>query len=395
MKPAVASVAAILLGVFLGSQVHAAEPTAGEILARVSQTYKNLGSYQIEAVRGITISSLGGAQSYRNTKISLTVVKPDKIRLVRANDQGQLVIVSNGETTWTYLPARKEYSEESGAAVATAQDEESEGEEGMDPLAEAQNMVVGRYLGISNLTGAELTGRDRIKLDGAKIDCLIAKVEVQGQSHEMWIDPARFLVLRHKISAKIARHGAPLLLRTVITVKHLQLDVNPEESEFVFAPPSKAKKVQALRIPGERVSLRGKTAADFTLKALEGSPLRLSDLRGKIVVIDFWATWCAPCREELPVLEELHKELGERGVVILGITDEDAGTIKSFLKKHPCSFTVLMDSKDQAHKLYATRAIPTILVINRAGVVVAHFVGTQSKDELVQALRNAGLQTTF
>ncbi len=394
MKPAVASVAAILLGFFLASPLRAAELSAAEILTRVSRAYRNLRSYQIEAVRGITIS-LGGAQNYRSTKISLMVVKPGRIRLIREDDQGQLLIVSNGETTWTYLRARKEYTEESGAAVATAQEGQPDSDEAMDPLTEAQNMVVGRYLGLSNLSGAELAGRDRIKLDGAKIDCFVVKVVVQGQNHEMWIDPARFLVLRHKISAKIDRHGASLLLQALITVKHLQLDVNPEESEFVFTPPSKARKVQALGIPGERVSLTGKTAADFTLKALEGSPLRLSDLRGKIVVIDFWATWCPPCREELPVLEELHKELGERGVVVLGITDEDAGTIKSFLKKHPCSFTMLMDSKDEAHKLYATRAIPTVLVINRAGVIVAHFVGTQSKDELVQALRNAGLQTTF
>src|SRR2546426_11182557 len=113
---------------------------------------------------------------------------------------------------------------------------------------------------------------------------------------------------------------------------------------------------------------------------------------GKVVLLDFWATWCGPCREELTSIEKLNKDLKGKGLVILGINDEDTGTAKSFLKKNEYTLETLMDSKREVHRMYGVRAIPTVVVIDSRGVVAAHFVGTRSEEQLRAALQAAGLE---
>ncbi len=130
---------------------------------------------------------------------------------------------------------------------------------------------------------------------------------------------------------------------------------------------------------------------DFTLKSLTGEKVTLSDLRGKVVLIDFWATWCGPCRRELPTIEKLHREYEDKGLVVLGINDEESGTAKKFLAKNEYRLPVLMDSKKEVARAYGTRAIPTVIVVDKDGVVRAHFVGGRSEDELRAALKGAGL----
>ena len=118
-------------------------------------------------------------------------------------------------------------------------------------------------------------------------------------------------------------------------------------------------------------------APDFALPDLEGRTVSLEGLRGQVVLLNFWATWCLPCREEMPLLEKLHRELGPNGLVVLGVNyRESAAAVRAFLKAHGLTFPVVLDDGEAA-KRYAVYAIPVTFLIDRQGKVAARVVGSR------------------
>ena len=109
---------------------------------------------------------------------------------------------------------------------------------------------------------------------------------------------------------------------------------------------------------------------------------RLSDYRGNIVVVNFWASWCGPCREEMPLLNELHKKYEPLGFTVLGVNvEEDARNARGFLKNFPVDFPVVLDNKNQVSKKYNVIAMPTTVVVDRDGNVRFLHKGYKSGDE--------------
>jgi peroxiredoxin len=129
-------------------------------------------------------------------------------------------------------------------------------------------------------------------------------------------------------------------------------------------------------------SVAGKKAADFALE-LDGKPTRLSDLRGKVVVLNFWATWCPPCVEETPSLNRLQKYIGARNGVVVGVAaDEDPAVYEKFLREKGVVFPTYRDpgTKDEHSPIaqeYGTAMYPETYIIDRKGVIVRKIIGTQ------------------
>jgi len=124
--------------------------------------------------------------------------------------------------------------------------------------------------------------------------------------------------------------------------------------------------------------LKGKTAPDFSLKTTKDKSVTLSDLKGKVVVVDFWATWCPPCRLSLPHIQKLSedKDKFKEGLRVLAVNArEGKDKIDPFLEKNKYTFAVPMDSSGSAMGAYGVRGIPTTVVIGRDGSVKAVFVG--------------------
>ncbi len=117
----------------------------------------------------------------------------------------------------------------------------------------------------------------------------------------------------------------------------------------------------------DAASLKGQ-APNFTLKSLGGNNLKLSEMTGNVVLINFWASWCGPCREEMPLLNDLHKKYEPLGFTVLGVNvEEDAKNARGFLKNFPVDFPVLLDNKNQVSKKYNVIAMPTTVVVDRDG----------------------------
>ncbi|MEW9796538.1 TlpA family protein disulfide reductase [Alteromonas sp. CYL-A6] len=126
----------------------------------------------------------------------------------------------------------------------------------------------------------------------------------------------------------------------------------------------------------------GQPAADFTLKSRSGENLRLSEEAGNIVIVNFWASWCGPCREELPAFEALYQEYADLGVTILGVNvDDDASKADVLLDDITVSFPVLYDTAGEVSALYDVSAMPTTVVIDRNGNTRLVHQGYKSGDE--------------
>lgn len=109
-------------------------------------------------------------------------------------------------------------------------------------------------------------------------------------------------------------------------------------------------------------------APDFTLKSHRGENIRLGELSGDIVLLNFWASWCGPCRKEMPELDKLHKKYKNLGFTVLGINvEKESSAAKRMLAKSPVSFPILYDSENVASKLYDIKAMPTTIIIDKDG----------------------------
>lgn len=114
----------------------------------------------------------------------------------------------------------------------------------------------------------------------------------------------------------------------------------------------------------------GKKAIDFTLPSVTGESIALQGFRGKVVLLNFWATWCAPCREELPELMQLQEQFRKRGLVVVAVTvDHELENVRNFLKKHGITLPALWDRRQKVAEAYAVEKMPSSYLIDRNGVL--------------------------
>jgi peroxiredoxin len=144
----------------------------------------------------------------------------------------------------------------------------------------------------------------------------------------------------------------------------------------------------------EPSSLEGKAAPDFTMKSTDDKDVKLADLKGSVVLLDFWATWCPPCRESLPHLQKIHddKALADKGLKVYAVNlREDKDKAKGYVDENKLTFPVLLDKEGATAKAYLVSGIPTTIVIGRDGKIAKAFVGfgDESEKEIRSAVNDA------
>ncbi|HXA49885.1 MAG TPA: TlpA disulfide reductase family protein, partial [Candidatus Acidoferrum sp.] len=136
--------------------------------------------------------------------------------------------------------------------------------------------------------------------------------------------------------------------------------------------------------------LVGRAAPSFKLPKLKGGELSLEQFRGKVVLLDFWATWCGPCREEMPTFEKLHKELGDQDVVILAVdVGEGKDLVSEYIDKQQYTFPVLLADRSPMVAAYGVNAYPTLVSVDREGRVVEYMIGGRGESDLRGAIAKA------
>lgn len=125
--------------------------------------------------------------------------------------------------------------------------------------------------------------------------------------------------------------------------------------------------------------LIGQQAPDFTLTDMQGEEVSLAQFRGQVVILNFWATWCPPCREEMPSMEKLYQKTRDQGLVLLAVNVEENGrqAVRQFLEKTPYSFPILLDDERTVQQAYGVFRFPESFIIDRNGVVVEKIIGAR------------------
>jgi peroxiredoxin len=136
---------------------------------------------------------------------------------------------------------------------------------------------------------------------------------------------------------------------------------------------------------------RRRQGADFTLVDLEGKAWTLSKVRGKVVLVNFWATWCPPCRKEMPDLEALYNQFKGAGLVVLAISDDDADKVRRFVEERHFTFPVLLDPGGKANQRFEIEGIPKSFVYDRSGALVAQAIDMRTRKQFLKMLAQAGL----
>jgi peroxiredoxin/outer membrane lipoprotein-sorting protein len=391
---------------------------ARALLDKVADRYSSLKQYQFEGTVTVTVMAKGAA-----TEVEMQTVMmsdgPSKSRTEMMSPVFGMVTVTNGDTTWVYLSALNQYMKKPTAEL------EKKGRDvvndnfsavgGFGDMLQAQANALQDIN--KRVKQARILREETIYPQGTGIDCVVIEVEQEpadGPAKDkpasivrtLWVEKARLLIVRHQILVKMkgGEEGGDTEMKTVSLLRTARINEPIPESSFTFAPPSGAKLVDDFAAPstakrnvadtatGEPASrFVGKEADDFKLKDLNGKKVELKSLRGNVVVLDFWATWCAPCREEMPHLEKLHREFKDKGLMIVGINTEDAKAARSFMKKYDYTFMTLIDDGN-ASVIYRVEAIPTVFVLDKEGKITSHYIGAQSEEVLREAIRKAGIE---
>ncbi|MGC4048809.1 MAG: TlpA disulfide reductase family protein, partial [Paludibaculum sp.] len=259
---------------------------------------------------------------------------------IEAEEKDEYQLISNGQKSWAYVPKLKQFTEEEGAPL---EDDEAGGDSDNErDFAETFSRMV--VPGMANMfktaDSADQNGLAPVKFEGRKDKWPLIRVmsKEDPDSGRIYIEMAvqpETLDIGHVVWANTrTRNGERTLLRMTMEYTSFRWDDAVPDSTFEFVPPKNAKRVDSVPIPGQTGSLLlNKPAPDFELKTLEGEKVRLSALRGKVVLLNFWASWCGPCRRELPGLADIYDRLSKKGLHVYGINDEGKSIAKEYSEK--------------------------------------------------------------
>jgi len=129
----------------------------------------------------------------------------------------------------------------------------------------------------------------------------------------------------------------------------------------------------------------------FTLTALDGKTYSLSGLRGRVVLLNFWATWCPPCRKEMPDMEKLHRAFEKQGLTVLAVSDEERDVVTGYLQKQNYTFPILLDPGRKVHTAFAVEGIPKTFLFDREGNLVGESIDMRTERQFLEMLKTAGI----
>lgn len=408
LSPAIRIGFALLLAVAVLSAAPAktpkpkSSPAAQRQLESAAARYRTLGEYDVTGRIVYTVDYQGQNQ---RTETTFRIAGGPGGRLHEGVSQGgqSLHVFADGSQVITTLDAAKQWMRRERRLPAA------------DSLgSQLQAGTPGAWTGaiLSELRGladsvASVTAKPRetIEVAGAKIPCDVLTVEyayapradasIPGP-RTVWLarDDGRVVrVLTHYTQP--AGREVEMKQTHEMVYERMRFGRPAPDSLFTFVAPADWRKVRQFQPPGQQqqADLTGQDAADFTLPDLAGSSVTLSKLRGQVVLLDFWASWCGPCRMTMPVVDKLANEFRNSGLVVYSVNLRETPEVaEGYLKKRGLSVQVLLDADGAVAQKYMVSGIPALIIVGKDGKVAAHMVGAHPEEDLRDALSDAGIR---
>jgi len=340
---------------------------ASALLHEVAERYRSLHEARFEAE--VQAEYKDGETVSRKTKVVKTEISQPGRAKTDLSDSGEsMVAIQDGKTIWTFYPKTNDYT------VATARN------------GTFEDSPVQAYSSLDQIQASmRIIGHDQV----ADAYCVKLVLE-HGPKHvrALWIDPQSKFVRKDEIKDVSATSRGELSQSSITTysVARVVEKLNPAIFSFDPVKTHATKRIELQQDPA--TTSIGTLAPDFSLNAVDGREVSLSALRGKIVLLDFWASWCLPCRSAMPSIELLHRQFKDSGIVVLGIDDEGVETQRAFHEKFGYSFSSLLDPAQKVKNLYKVGGIPTTVLIDGNGEIRAYDAGETSYESLMTTLRS-------
>ena len=358
-----------------------AHPDPVELLSQIARIYSEASSGRFE---GYTTRAPEGAPpgSMRRRPFGYAFEEPGKLRQDSPGPPVPLMM-SDGRTTWVLRSDYQQYRELPGRGFTMP---------AIDRIRRAADRI----------RSAQLAREDVLTVTGrppTEVWIVDAEYEIDQDAYGMrsavrfWIGKNRPVVWQERSALGISETtpgSGPRSIQTTVYTK-IELNADLPDELFTFTPTPGSMQVERFQDP-RSFDLTGQPAPEFTLREMDGSEFTLTSQHGKVVLLDFWATWCMPCRMEMPILQDLHEEFASRGLMVVGITRDRVPEIRAFLDAQGITFPALIDDTSDVNKAYLVNGIPVGIIIDAQGNVSSYFPGLRSKQEWREGLERAGLR---
>ncbi|MCE9627108.1 MAG: redoxin domain-containing protein [Candidatus Eisenbacteria bacterium] len=373
----------------------ASSPAAVKLMAAVADRYRTLKTYRLE---GQGTNEVGNASQHQDQimRMRFVVERPGRYSSIIESAENSQRMVTDGDSLWTAVPALGQYVVRPVRDLLASSDSGTFARQ-IDPASEYASLLeaatVMRSLGRDTVhTARGVITCERVALTLPQPD---AGANVKVFPRVLWVDPTTHMVLLDSLRVE-QQHPQAGLLHSVNVTRLVVAEANPVHAAdaFTFANTDGLRRVRRfMQGSPEHSSMEGQPAQDFTLETLADSkPVKLSDLKGKVVLLDFWATWCGPCRRWLPIVAQAARDYADKGLVVYAVNErETVPQVRKYLEQQKIDIPVLMDLSGTVGTNYRASSIPLSVVVGRDGNIVRVLLGLHDAEDLAEVLKEAGL----
>ena len=373
-------------------------PDVTAILNKLDASYAGLHSAEFD---GHVIGQFDIAGQQKSDDISFTSSfrAPNQFK---HDAKGDVLLGSTGQTAYAFEPGRNVYI---SADAPKERGDLSDWPRAISGILQQQNpsllMALTKGGGGLKELGQEMTRLSDSKIGGRAYPTIQFDLPPEHQLVTLLIDSQTGLLRQAKFDLRksMEARGATDVKTAEVTVDYTNVNsgIAMDDSSFARSPPAGATLATTTgpaNPAGDSdiaAALVGKPAPDFSLPGLDDKPVKLSSLKGSIVMLDFWATWCPPCIASMPDVEQLYKDQSGRGLKVLAIDQmEEKDVVKAFVEQKKISLPILLDVPGEVSRQYgAADLIPESVIISKDGIVKQVFTGIGHEEEIKAAVVKA------